>query len=188
MPESMLSCVGRRVHLAVVSGVSPIYVLHFTSLIHLLLLKLCQKTCRRHPQSQLQVTLLTITNMTVHMQFFIFEIFTIICYNAISVLNSISCNATSFFDTPQSEPHCWPSPDIFTTGDLTSFTRPLLQPSGSGLKSRFFPTLSFFYTWQFFDHSASNYSMPSSISSTGKRYLIHAGKRSLQFIICLYIN
>ena len=97
MLESMLSCAGRRVRLAVVSGVSPTYILHFTSLTHLLLLKLSQKTCWRHPRSQLQVTQLTITNMTVRTQIFIFETFTIICYSAIRVLNSISSNATSFF-------------------------------------------------------------------------------------------
>ena len=97
MLECRLSCAGRRVCLAVVSGVSPTYILHFTSLTHLLLLKLSQKTCWRHPWSQLQVTQLTITNMTVCTQIFIFETFTIICYSAIRVSNSISSNATSFF-------------------------------------------------------------------------------------------
>ena len=97
MPESMLSCAGRKVRLAVVSGVSPIYISHFNSLTYLLILKLCRKTCWTHPQSQLQVTQLTITNMTVRMQFFVLEMFTIICYSAIRVSDSISSNATSFF-------------------------------------------------------------------------------------------
>ena len=48
MVESMHSCVGRKACWAVTSGVSLVYVLHFTSLTHLLLLKLCPKTCWRN--------------------------------------------------------------------------------------------------------------------------------------------
>ena len=139
MPESILSCVGRKVCLAVVSGVSPIYISHFTSLTYLLLLKLCWKTCWMHLQSQLQVTQLTITNMTVHMQFSYLR-----CSPLFVTVQSESWTPSPpmqppYFDTPKSEPCNPSSPDIFTTGGPTSFPGLLSQPCGSGSKSRIFP-------------------------------------------------
>ena len=66
---------------AVASGVSIVYILYFSSLTCLSLFKLCQKTCWRHPP-------LTIMNMIVHTQYFIFETFTkylLQCYQSLEL-------------------------------------------------------------------------------------------------------